>query len=111
MEKNSKFTTLTQTASNSGVSPASTCDSILVLETNSSKKKPLSLDGQITRAEILWSLNVAQKGYAYSSLEEKAVKSIIWAGTMRKRNPIFLWKILYFKTTSFYMNSYILENW
>jgi len=67
---NIKFTISTSSSSESVVPSSSTSSSIVVLETNSNKNKPLSLEDQVIKAEILWSLNVAQKGFSYSSCNE-----------------------------------------
>jgi hypothetical protein len=71
-KKNLKFTVSTQPSSSSSISSStlSSSNSIPILKTNKNKNKPLSLKEQITKAEILWSLNVAQKGFIYSSCDE-----------------------------------------
>jgi hypothetical protein len=57
---NTKFKITNQSASTS---------SIATLDINN-KSKDLSLEDQTIKAEILWSLNIAQKGFSYSSCDE-----------------------------------------
>lgn len=65
-KSNAKFVVPTQSSSSFGTT--STVNSISTLEIN--KNKPLSIDDQTIKAEILWTLNVAQKGYSYRSCDE-----------------------------------------
>jgi hypothetical protein len=67
-KQNTKFTVSKPSSSSESTDlSSSTSSSIAVLETNNNKHKPLNLEDQITKAEILRSLNVAQKGFSYSS--------------------------------------------
>jgi hypothetical protein len=65
-----KFTVSTQSSSISTNPAASNSTSISILERNNNKVKPSSFEDQITKAEILWSLDVAAKGFSYSSCDE-----------------------------------------
>jgi len=58
---NTKFTVSNQSTSSS---------SIAILDINNNKNKDLSLEDQTIKAEIIWTLNVAQKGFSYSSCDE-----------------------------------------
>jgi hypothetical protein len=58
-KSNAKFTVSTQSSSSSD--ETSTINSIATLEIN--KNKPLSIEDQAIKAEILWSLNVVQKKF------------------------------------------------
>ncbi|CAF0979657.1 unnamed protein product [Adineta steineri] len=70
-KKNTKFTVLSEPSSSRPANEStSNFTSIAFLEKNNNKDKPLSLEDQITKAEILWSLNVAQKGFSYNSCDE-----------------------------------------
>lgn len=69
-KNNMKFTVSTQSSSSSTNPSTSTSTSIPILERSNNKDKTLSLEDQITKAEILWSLNVAAKGFSYSSCDE-----------------------------------------
>ncbi|CAF1203448.1 unnamed protein product [Rotaria sp. Silwood1] len=70
MKQNAKFRVTNQTRSDSPDSSTFTLTSIPVLDTNTNKNKPLTLDGQVTKAEILWSLKVTQKGLSYKLCDE-----------------------------------------
>ncbi|CAF2081799.1 unnamed protein product [Rotaria magnacalcarata] len=69
-KQNRKFTVLTPTPFNPTDSSKSTTNSIPVLEKNYHNNKPLAFDEEVTKAEILWTMNVAKKGYAYKSCDE-----------------------------------------
>jgi hypothetical protein len=70
-KENVKFTVSSSSSSSeSVVSSSSACSTIAVLETNNNKHKPLSLEDQVLKSEILWSLNIAQKGFSYNSCNE-----------------------------------------
>ncbi|CAF0764829.1 unnamed protein product [Adineta ricciae] len=70
-KQNTKFTVLSSLSPSSRPANASNSSSmsVPVLEKNH-KDKLLSSEDQITKAEVLWSLNVAQKGFSYSSCNE-----------------------------------------
>ena len=57
-KQNSKFTVSTSSSS-------STSSPLLVLDINNNKNKALSFEDEILKAEILWALNVSQKGFSY----------------------------------------------
>ncbi|CAF3042122.1 unnamed protein product [Rotaria sp. Silwood2] len=69
-KQNAKFRVTNQTRPDSADSSTSTSSGIPVLDTNTNKNKPLTLDDQVTKAEILWSLKVAHKGLSYNSCNE-----------------------------------------
>ena len=70
-KENIKFTVSSSASSSESVATSSsTCSTIAVLATNNNKQKPLSLEDQVTKSEILWSLNVAEKGFSYNSCNE-----------------------------------------
>ncbi|CAF4497738.1 unnamed protein product, partial [Rotaria sp. Silwood2] len=69
-KQNAKFRLTNQTRSDSPDSSTFTFTSIPVLDTNTNKNKPLTLDDQVTKAEILWSLKVAEKGLSYKLCDE-----------------------------------------
>ncbi|CAF1507253.1 unnamed protein product [Rotaria sp. Silwood1] len=57
-------------SSSSSFSSSSTSSSVAVLETNNNKHKILNFEDQVIKAEILWALNIAQRGFSYSSCNE-----------------------------------------
>ncbi|CAF4012810.1 unnamed protein product [Rotaria sordida] len=69
-KQNAKFRVLNQARSDSADSSTSTSTGIPILDANTNKNKPLTLDDQVTKAEILWSLKVAQKGLSYNLCNE-----------------------------------------
>ncbi|CAF4107403.1 unnamed protein product [Rotaria sordida] len=69
-KQNAKFRVANQTRSDPADSFTSTSIGIPILDTNTNKNKPLALDDQVTKAEILWSLKVAQKGLSYNLCNE-----------------------------------------
>ena len=68
-KKNSKFSISNQKP-NGDVSSTANSLSIPTLEMNNNKKKPLSFEDQIVKAEILWALKIGQQGFSYNSSNE-----------------------------------------
>ncbi|CAF1514152.1 unnamed protein product [Rotaria sordida] len=69
-KQHAKFRVANQTRSDSADSSTSTSTDIPILDTNTNKNKPLTLNDQVTKAEILWSLKVARKGLSYNLCDE-----------------------------------------
>ncbi|CAF1530611.1 unnamed protein product [Adineta ricciae] len=54
----------------SSSSSLSSTSSIITLEMNNNKHKALNFEDQVIKAETLWALNIAQRGFSYNSCNE-----------------------------------------